>query len=159
MNRLRLLCLTAISLAAWASPSPATPPDAGDESRALAAYMEAEYSAYLVDYIHVFLGYSTCAYEFIDEEVLNSLADDVLRAMTSRGVQLIRAQHAATPTMLSDDAVRYAASLAVLTAMEVWSNRVTAELAPLYEGQDFECGASVAENEARYRALQRFSIR
>lgn len=146
-----LLCLTASPATAGAQV-----PQAGDESRALAAHLEISYSAYLRDYIHVFLGHIACDYEFIDEDVLNRLADDVLRDMSQKAAELIRDEHG--PGELSDAAVHYAARMAVLTSVEMWSNRISAELAPSYPAGTANCSASAAENGARYAALQRFEL-
>ena len=80
MRYVGILGITALALGACGEPDKAEPLDAAMESRALAAHIEGEYSQYLRDYIHVYVGYATCSYDFIDENVLNSLADDVLRA-------------------------------------------------------------------------------
>ena len=126
------------------------------ESRALAAHIETEYSDYLRDYIHVYLGYASCSYDFIDETVLNALADDVLRAMSAQGGVLIREEHDAA---LSDEVVEYAASLAVLTTVELWANSITAEISPTYAEGVVDCGQSGERAQARYESLQRFEIR
>ncbi|MEM1201880.1 MAG: hypothetical protein AAGN66_01475 [Acidobacteriota bacterium] len=130
-------------------------PDAGPESRALAAHLAAEYSDYLREYIHVFVGYGVCSYGFIDEDVLNDLADDSLRNMTTRASELIRDAHP-RETTLPAIAVDYAASMAVLTTVEMWANDITAEIAPLYQAKDFDCAASVKPNRERYEKVQRF---
>ncbi len=40
--------------------------------------------------------------------------------------------------------------------MEMWSNGITAEIAPAYAGDEFDCSASIAEDKARYEALKGF---
>lgn len=155
MTRIRTLALATVLLAGCGSPEAQVPLEANSESLALAAHIESEYSDYLRDYLHVYLGYATCSYDFIDESVLNDLADDVLRAMTRRGAALIREEHG---TQLADEAVEYAASLAVLTTMELWANEKTAEMSPTYEGDSADCTQSADANRARYEALQRFEI-
>ena len=158
MRRVRIVGLVTLTLAACSAPNVAEPLDASNESRALAAFIEGEYSEFLTDFLHVYLGYASCSYEFIDEDILNSLADDGLRAMTSRGVSLIREEHDGAPGGLSDRAVEYASSMAVLTTMEMWSNALTAEISEEYAGENFECGTSTADNQARYEAMQRFEV-
>ncbi len=159
MRHLGTAGLAALVLSACGAPRELEPLDAATESRALAAYIEREYSEYLRDYIHVYVGYATCSYDFIDEDVLNVLADDVLRAMTSRGAALIREEHPSDVNGLGDRQIEYAASMAVLTTMEMSANALTAEIGRTYEDADFQCSASVAANQARYEWLQRFDIR
>lgn len=159
MRNLRFVGVVALGLGGCGKPAALAPGDAGVESRAIAAYIDLEYSEYLNNYIHVYLGYAACSYDFIDEGVLNDLADDVLRAMTARGVDLSRTQHANDPHPLPERAIQYAASLAVLTTMEMWSNAITAEVAPMYRGPDADCTASVVANRARYEWLKAFAIR
>ncbi|NKB88729.1 MAG: hypothetical protein GKS06_10960 [Acidobacteria bacterium] len=146
--RLPTFTLVVLALVA-AQPTAPTQLDAGTESRALAAHIEDTYPQFLEDYIHVFLGHITCQYAFIDENVLNALADDTLRAMTAKGAGLIREQHPEDVSELSDAAVHYAASMAVLTTMEMWSNSVTAGISPTYEAPSFDCAASVRDNQRR----------
>lgn len=158
MRNLRFAGMLALALGGCSRPAALAPVNAESESRAIAAYMETEYSEYLENYIHVYLGYQACSYDFIDAQVLNALADDVLRAMATRGADLSRTQHASDPNPLPDRAVQYAASLAVLTTMEMWSNAITAEVAPTYRSQPPDCTASAVANRARYDWLRAFPI-
>jgi len=125
------------------------------ESRVLAAYMEAEFGPFIRDYIHVFLGYQACAYSFVDEEAYNKLADQQLLKMSQRAQELIA--QSATAAELSPLARQYAARLAVLTAMELHSNAITAELSPLYGSGEADCALSAEQNLPRYRALQAYA--
>ena len=95
------------------------------------------------------LGYVTCQYDFIDENVLNSLADETLKDMARAGATMIRDEH----PEVGADVAAYAARMAVLTTMEMWSNAITAELAPQYEEPTI-CAASHEPNQRRYEQLQ-----
>ena len=156
MKPIAVAGLTALLLTGCSASTSGGPIDASNESRSLAAHIETEYSDYLRDYIHVYLGYASCSYAFIDEDVLNSLADDVLRDMAGRGADLVREEH---HDALSDDAVEYAASLAVLTTVEMWANAITAELAPSYAEGVVDCSSTQESNQRRYESLQRFRAR
>lgn len=132
-------------------------PVASEESQNLAAFIDAEYGQFTRDYIHVFLGHNACAYSFVDESAFYALADLQLSKMSQRGAELIAEATGPQAQQLSKQDSEYAARFAVLTAMELKSNAITAELAPQYGSGEADCALSAEQNSPRYRALQAYA--
>ena len=63
-----------------------------------------------------------------------------------------RSRHGASE--IPDDAAAYAASLAVLTTMEMASNAISARLSLQYQKEDVDCSATAITNQQRYETLQ-----
>jgi len=127
---------------------------ADDDSRALVRHIQAEWGSYIGDYVELFVGHLTCSRDFVDEDTLNALADDMLQAATGEAVAIIAANPAERLASASDEVVRYAAELAVLSIVETMANAATPVIERAYEEAADLCTRRLEEDRRIYGELQ-----
>jgi hypothetical protein len=149
--RLALCGMTFLCQSALSAQSP-TPAEL-DEQR-IGEFAENNYGEFVKDFVAVFVAHDACHFDFVDETLFNSLADDSLKRFTKQTGELLNSSTEPALKEASPALRRYIESLLALSMIDLQARVHTAQFKLQYgELSENACAKLSANIREQYEAL------
>lgn len=128
-------------------------PPVQKDSQEISNYIGTKYLSFIDEYVEVFIGHTICQYDFIDDKVFNTVADDSIREVNNKNMSVILSSETTAISKNDKELVNYISKLVTLTAIDVYSTAQSSKVSLQYENGLTNCNESKQKHHKIYKKL------